>query len=89
MISIWVVNDCLVIILHDCILYADDVNLLSSIFRKLCAYMLDICTQYDNDYRLLMFDNLKFYAVAFDKYVRSIDNLVTLTISTKPITWFE
>ena len=69
-----------------CILYADDVVLLSASVRQLQVMPL-ICSQYalDND---LIFNNTKSYRVGFGKGV-DLTNLPQLFVSWKPIEWVQ
>jgi hypothetical protein len=67
-----------------CVLYADDIILLSAFVRQL-QVILDICSQYANDI-CLTFNSTKSYCKFFGKFV-DINDLFSLSICLKPIKW--
>ena len=69
-----------------CILYGDDIVLLSAFVRQL-QVMLSICSQYALDNELI-FNNNKLYNMGFGKGI-DLTNLPQLFVSRKPIEWVQ
>jgi len=69
-----------------CLMYADDVILLSGSVRQL-QLMLDICTNYAESNEL-SFNNLKSYAMVFGKQC-NLEQLFCLNVANKSIKWVQ